>query len=155
MSPWFSSLNKSSPTPSLYSSINTLSPIQNGRYFPDAIFICIFLNENVIISNKISLKFVPKGSINNIPTLVQIIAWRRPGKKPLSESMTVRLSTHICVTRPQRVKLITSLSYHSTVLTVTWQLRPISIRICRFFEGSRTIYSHQGPLSLTQFNFNG
>ena len=41
--------------------------------------------KNVIISIKISLKFVLKGSINNIPTLVQIMAWHRPGDKPLSE----------------------------------------------------------------------
>ena len=33
-------------------------------------FKCISLNENVIISIKISLKFVPKGPINNIPALV-------------------------------------------------------------------------------------
>ena len=36
---------------------------QNGRDFPDDIFICIFLNENVSISVKISLKFVPNGPI--------------------------------------------------------------------------------------------
>ena len=42
----------------------------NGRHFPDDIFKCIFLNENVLISIKISLKFVPKGQINNIPALV-------------------------------------------------------------------------------------
>ena len=35
---------------------------QNGRHFPDAIFQCIFLNENIWISIKISLKFVPKGT---------------------------------------------------------------------------------------------
>ena len=52
----------------------------------------------------ISLKFVPKGPINNIPALVRIMAWRRPGDKPLSEPMIVRLPTHICVTRPQWVK---------------------------------------------------
>ena len=46
------------------------------------IFKCIFLNENVSIAIKISLKFVPKVSINNIPALVQIMAWRRPGDKP-------------------------------------------------------------------------
>ena len=34
------------------------------------IFKCIFLNENVLISITISLKFVPKGQINNIPALV-------------------------------------------------------------------------------------
>ena len=81
--------------------INTLRPRQNGRHFPDDIFRCIFLNENVQISIKISLKFVPKGPINNIPALVQIMAWHRPGDKPLSEPMMVSLLTHICVTRPQ------------------------------------------------------
>ena len=84
--------------------VNTLRPRQNGRHFADDIFKCIFLNENVWISIKISLKFVPKGPINNIPSLVQVMAWRRPGDKPLSEPMMVRLSTHICVTWPQWVK---------------------------------------------------
>ena len=83
---------------------NTLRPRQNGRHFADDIFKCIFLNEYVWISIKISLKFVPKVRINNIPELVQIVAWRRPGDKPLSESMLVRLPTHICITRPQWVK---------------------------------------------------
>ena len=57
--------------------------------FPDDIFKRIFLNENVWILIKISLKFVPKGLINNIPALVQIMAWRRPGDKPLFEPMMV------------------------------------------------------------------
>ena len=35
--------------------------------------------------------------------LVQIIAWRRPGDKPLSEPMMVNLLTHIWVTRSQWV----------------------------------------------------
>ena len=35
----------------------------------------------------ISLKFVSHGTINNIPALVQIMAWRRSGDKPLSEPM--------------------------------------------------------------------
>ena len=50
------------------------------------------------------MTFIPRGQINNIPTLVQVMAWRRPGDKPLSEPMTVRLPTHICVTRHQWVK---------------------------------------------------
>ena len=83
---------------------NILRPRQNGRHFPDDTFKWIFLNENVWISLNISLKFVPRGSINNIPTLVQVMAWRRPGDKPLSEPMMVRLPTHQCVTRPQWVK---------------------------------------------------
>ena len=82
----------------------TLKPRQDGRYFADDIFKCIFLNENAWISLEISLKFVPKVRINNIPALVQIMAWRRPGNKPLSEPMMDNLLTHICVTRPQWVK---------------------------------------------------
>ena len=46
-----------------------------------------FVNENVLISIKNSLRFVPKGPINIIPAFVQIMAWRRPGDKPLSEPM--------------------------------------------------------------------
>ena len=80
---------------------NTLRPRQNGCHFPDDIFKCIFLNESIWISIGISLKFVPKAPINNIPVLVQIMAWRRPGDKPFSEAMLVCLLTHICVTRPQ------------------------------------------------------
>ena len=38
---------------------NIFRPRQNGRNFPDDIFKCIVLNENVWISIKISLKFVP------------------------------------------------------------------------------------------------
>ena len=40
------------------------------RPFPDNIFKCFFFNENVLIAIEISLKFVPKGQINNIPALV-------------------------------------------------------------------------------------
>ena len=84
-------------------SFNTLRPRQNGRHFADDILKCIFVNENVWKPIEISLKFVPHGPINNIPALVQIMAWRRPGDKPLSGPMMVRLPTHICVTRPQWV----------------------------------------------------
>ena len=72
------------------SNISTLKPRQNGRLFVDDIFKYIFLNENVWILIKISLKFVPKGLINNIPALVQIMAWRLLGDKPLSEAMMAR-----------------------------------------------------------------
>ena len=65
---------------------------QNGRHFADDIFKCIFLNENLWISIKISLKFVPKGPINNIPALVQVMAWRRSGDKPLSDPMMVKFT---------------------------------------------------------------
>ena len=81
---------------------NTLRPRQNGCHFADDSLKCIFLNENVCISIDISLKFVSKHPIN-ISALVQIMAWHRPGDKPLSEPMMVRLPMHICVTQPQWV----------------------------------------------------
>ena len=59
--------------------------------------------KNFWIPIKISLKFVPKGRINTIPALVQIMAWRLDGAKPLSEPMVFSIPTHICVTRPQWV----------------------------------------------------
>ena len=62
-----------------HNNINTLRPRQNGRHSADDTFKRIFMNENAIISINIPLKFVPKGLINNILALVQIMAWRRPG----------------------------------------------------------------------------
>ena len=82
---------------------NTLSQGQNVHRFPDNIYKCNFLNENVWISIKSSLKFVSKGPINNIPALVQIMAWGWPGNKPMSEPMMVSLLMHICITLPQWV----------------------------------------------------
>ena len=87
---------------------NTLRQRRNRRHFADDIFKCIFLHENVWISIEISLKFVPKGPINNIPALVQIMAWCRLGNKPLSEPMMIRLPMHICVTRPQWVNTMST-----------------------------------------------
>ena len=95
--------------------VNTLRPRQNERHFADDIFKYISLNENVWIPIKISLKFLPKGRINNIPALVQIMAWRRSGYKPLSEPMMIDLPMHICVTRPQWVKKWVNSSCKSTL----------------------------------------
>ena len=69
--------------------INKLRPKQNGRHFPDDTFKCIFVEENVWVSIKISLKFVHKGPVNNMSALVQIMVWRRSGDKPISETMMV------------------------------------------------------------------
>ena len=111
--------------------LNTLRPRQNGRHFADDIFKCIFLNENVSIAIKISLKFVPNGPINNIPALVKIMAWRRSGDKPLSEPMMVSLPTHICGTRPEWVKLGEILQ--TTYIFTYWFERAFSwvmLRLC-------------------------
>ena len=64
-----------------------------------------FLNENVWISIKILLKFVPEGPINNIPALFQTMTWCWSGDKSLSESMVFNLMMYICITCPHWVKL--------------------------------------------------
>ena len=70
----------------------------------DDIFKCIPWNKHVCIWIKISLTFVPKGPINNIPVLVQIMAWLQPGDKSLSEPMMVSPPMHMSITWPQWVK---------------------------------------------------
>ena len=98
-------------------SFDTLRPRQNGRRFEDDTFKCIFLNENVIISIKISLKFDCKGPMNNISSLVQIMALRRPGDKPLSEPMMASSLTHIGVTRPQWVNSLPPVLQQAIICT--------------------------------------
>ena len=82
---------------------NTMRPRRNGHRFIDNVSKCIFLNENICIMIIISLKYVPEDQINNVPALAQIMAWCRPGDKPLSEPMMESLLKHIhvCVTLPQ------------------------------------------------------
>ena len=58
----------------------------------DDIFKCISMNEDVRIAIQISLKSVPKGSTDNKPALVQVMAWRRTGDKPLSEAMLTQFT---------------------------------------------------------------
>ena len=72
----------------------------------------------IYISIKISLKFVPNVPINNIPTSVQVMAWRWPGDKPLSELMVVSLLTHIRVTRPQWLNSCDAISILRNMLHV-------------------------------------
>ena len=79
--------------------LNILSLRQNGHHFQDDIFKCIIVNGNVCIA---IVKFVPKGPINNKPSLIEIMAWCRAGDKPSSEPTMARC---ICVTWPWSLKL--------------------------------------------------
>ena len=69
---------------------NTLVSSQNGRHFANDTSKCIFLDE---------VEFVPKRPISYIQALDQIMAWRRPGDKPISKLTMVKLLKHIYVTR--------------------------------------------------------
>ena len=79
---------------------NYSNSLRQRRNRSDDISKYISTNENILISSKIPLKFIP---IINIPALAQIMAWRGRGDKTLSEPKMTTLLTHICVTRPQCV----------------------------------------------------
>ena len=113
-----------------HSLCTTLGPRQNVRHFPDDILKYILMNEKARISIKMSLKFGPNGTINDILALVQFEARRRPGYKPLSEPMMVSLLTHLCVTRSQWAKnFMLSLSTNrSNKNEQTWSP---TIKICK------------------------
>ena len=88
--------------------LNTLRPRQKGRH----------LNENAWILLKISLKFFPKVRINNIPALVQIMAWRR-----IWDS---------CYQRKSQTVSILSLQQHgyTCIVYLVWKSR--TLNVCRF-----------------------
>ena len=74
-------------------SLTHLLPGQNGRRFADDMFKCIFLNENMWISNEISLKYVLWVLIDNIqyvstgldnglaPSKRQVIIWTNADRR--------------------------------------------------------------------------
>ena len=72
--------------------VNSSWPGQNGHHFADEILRCIFVNGKACIVIKTSLKSVRKGPIDNNSALVQIMAWRRIGDKPLFEPMLTRFT---------------------------------------------------------------
>ena len=101
----------------LHGLLNTIRLRKNCHHFANDIFKCIFSNENIWILINISLKCVSRGLIDNIPSLVPIMAWHHiPGDTPLSEPMMFSLLTHICVSRPHWV-----IDILSNVLSHMWQ----------------------------------
>ena len=78
--------------------LNTLRPRQMAANFLMTFSNAFFLNRNISISIKISLKFVPNGLITIFQqSLIKIMAWRRPGDTPLYEPMVINLRMHICI----------------------------------------------------------
>ena len=129
-----------------HSLLNTLRPRQKGRHFPDAIFKQIFLNENLWISIKISLKFVRRGPINNIPALVQLMTWRRPSHyffffffktwlKDLSSDLTKKFSCKSKIVNSHLIhkewkimgvlfKIMLKYQSFVTLISLIWYCRP-------------------------------
>ena len=58
----------------------------------DDTFKCIFKNENGRILIQISLKYVPRSSIDSKQALVQVMAWYQIGDKPIPEPMMAQFT---------------------------------------------------------------
>ena len=78
----------------LLDDIDTLRPGQNCRHLAHDMFKCNFVNQKFCIFIPMSLRWdlFLKGSINNISSLVQIMAWRRSGDEPLVETMLAQFT---------------------------------------------------------------
>ena len=110
--------------------VNTLRLRQNDHYFPDDIFKWIFVKENAWILIKISLKFIPKGPVDNIPAMVQIMAWCRPGDTLLSESIMAWVTD-----------IYASLSLNELIVLVVNEAKVkcviiIMLNVCPYMHGS-------------------
>ena len=79
----------------------------------DEYFKCIFLNGNDRFPIWISLKFVPMSPYGNTPALVQVMAWYRPGDRPLPEPMYVQWNISYLI-RENTLKMLTGDATKST-----------------------------------------
>ena len=94
------------------------------------------MDEKFCILNRILLKFIPKGSIDNMSALVQVMVWCLTGDKPLPKVILISL-TYVCGTRERWVKVMACRMFcenHDLYLC-----RPV------------TIYNHRNNL---EWNFN-
>ena len=90
---WFHvNMSRASSPHRIYACLTHLPPDKMVDILSDDIFKGIFLNKNARILIQNSLKFVPKSPIDNRPALVQVMAWRRRGDKPLPEPMLTQFT---------------------------------------------------------------
>ena len=111
--------------------VNKMRPRQDGKYFADDIF--IFLKQKVLY---LSLKFVPNGPIDITSAFVQIMVPNRWQAINWNNS----LLTHICVTRPEWVKVVLDNKDFLTWLLIGCQ--PIRSRVWNFSGRDKVITSH-------------
>ena len=65
---------------------------ENGWHLTDDIFKCILLNKNFLFSYQAFLRYVPEGLVEDNSALVQGVACRWTGDKPLPELMVTKLN---------------------------------------------------------------
>ena len=72
---------------------------------------------------KFHWSFFPRGRINNIPPLVQIMVWRRPGDKPLSNFLQILWSRELglyLIWLPQKINHIPLVIIAPYLVGVDW-----------------------------------
>ena len=79
----------------------------------------------------------PQGPINNIPALFQIMAWYRPGYKPLSESMMVSLIYRPIQYIPRNMHTVFALLCF--VVVIHWLIFPYPSGLLHWHFGNLTI----------------
>ena len=89
------------------------------------------------------MKFVPGGLIDNTSSLVQIMAWRWTGDKPLSEPMIIYWHTY--ASQPWWVRYISVLTntiHHFNIFVLVRYLSVLSILLCclTILVAARTVY---------------
>ena len=84
-----------------------------AAFLADDIFKLIFLGKNIRILIQISVKFVPKGSIDNKPALVQVMAWRRTGDKPLPEPMMTQWRIYVALGEDELTGRVLITKFHN------------------------------------------
>ena len=126
--------------------------------FADDILKCIFMNEKFCISIQISLKFVPKGPIDNKSALVQVMACCITGDKPLSEPMLTRFADTYAILRGDELMIkMMDPSTGSNVLTASLGQEIGNIKLKRIKQKHDSIrwkYAAHTRAILTQFGYN-
>ena len=101
------------------------------------ILICILIAVLLAKAFKAAVQFCPQGTVNNIPALVQIMAWRRPCDKLLSEPTIFSVLTHIRVSRLQCSLVYTLMFFrlmkcHNFIAVTSYERHCVSI--CRHLD---------------------
>ena len=100
---------------------------------------------NAWISIKISLKFVPKGPIDNIPALVQIMAWHRQVTSHYRNQWWLDIDAYndICITRP-----------NESTRSISWLLMPWLLASPGHQQPWYSLYKLGRSWSYTRKDFN-
>ena len=81
----------------LRNTFNTLRPRRNYYHFAEDIFNYILLQCMNFAYDFRIVEFLPKVRINNVPALLQIMAWRRASDEPLSEPTLASVFAFLCL----------------------------------------------------------